>query len=134
MKCSCSFIRAGVGGAGRRADPQRPGRGRHLPGGTLDPSGYVKGWAIQTASDILLAGGSTNHSVNGGGDVQCVGDSAPGQPWRNGVTHPQRPGDLVAGSGIAVATSGTSERGHHVLNPHTQRAPLGLGLAVAGLT
>ncbi len=105
-------------------------------GGTLDPSGYVKGWAIQTASDILLAAGSTNHSVNGGGDMQCAGDSAPGQPWRIGVAHPHRPGDLAAivtGTGIAVATSGTAERGRHVLNPHTQRAPLGLAsMTVAG--
>jgi thiamine biosynthesis lipoprotein len=96
--------------------------------GTLDPSGYVKGWAIQAASDMLLTAGSTNHCVNGGGDVQCAGDSAPGQPWRIGIAHPHQPGDLVAvvaGSGIAVATSGTAERGTHVLDPHTRLPPGG---------
>jgi thiamine biosynthesis lipoprotein len=98
------------------------------PAGTLDPSGYVKGWATQTASDMLVAAGSTNHCVNGGGDVQCAGDSAPGQPWRIGVAHPHRPGDLAAivtGTGIAVATSGTAERGSHVLDPHTHLPPRG---------
>lgn len=95
-------------------------------GGELDPSGLVKGWAIERASDLLRAAGSTDHCVNGGGDVQCAGDAAPGVPWRVGIAHPQRPGTVaavVAGTGLAVATSGTAERGHHVLDPHTGRAP-----------
>ena len=54
----------------------------------LDPSGYVKGWAIQRASEMLAAAGSVNHCVNGGGDVQCVGESQPGRPWRIGIAHP----------------------------------------------
>ncbi len=94
--------------------------------GSLDPSGLVKGWAIEKASDRLVAAGSTNHCVNGGGDVQCVGDALPGQPWRVGITHPLRPGALAGvavGSGLAVATSGTAERGAHVLDPHTGLAP-----------
>ena len=94
--------------------------------GSLDPSGLVKGWATQRASDLLAAAGSTNHCVNGGGDVQCVGDASPGQPWRVGIAHPLRPGTLAAvavGTGLAVATSGTAERGAHVLDPHTRRPP-----------
>lgn len=98
-------------------------------GGQLDPSGYVKGWAIERASDILVAAGSINHSVNGGGDVQCVGESAPGRPWRIGIADPHHPGQLagiVLGRDHAIATSGTAERGHHVLDPHTARPPHGL--------
>jgi thiamine biosynthesis lipoprotein len=98
-------------------------------GGSLDPSGLVKGWAIERASDILLAAGSTSHCVNGGGDVQCVGDAHPGQPWRVGIAHPLQPGVLAGvavGTGLAVATSGTAERGAHVLDPHTRRPPDGL--------
>lgn len=94
--------------------------------GTLDPSGLVKGWAIEAASDLLSAAGSTSHCVNGGGDVQCIGDAAPGTPWRIGVSHPLRRGELacvVAGSDVAVATSGSAERGAHVIDPHTRRAP-----------
>ena len=43
------------------------------PWGRFDPSGYVKGWAIERAAGILTTAGSASHLVNGGGDVQCVG-------------------------------------------------------------
>jgi len=99
------------------------------PAGTLDPSGYVKGWAVEQAARIIAAGGSTAHTVNGGGDIQCVGDRGPGQPWRVGIAHPLRPGRLalvVSGQDFAVATSGTAERGPHVINPHTGQPAVGL--------
>jgi thiamine biosynthesis lipoprotein len=92
------------------------------PGGSLDPSGYVKGWAIERAAAMLTAASSAEHSVNGGGDIQCVGDRGPGQPWRIGIAHPLRPGSLalvVTGRDFAVATSGIAERGAHIINPHT---------------
>jgi thiamine biosynthesis lipoprotein len=107
------------------------------PAGVLDPSGYVKGWAIQRASDLLAAAGSTAHSVNGGGDVRTVGSAAPGQPWRVGIADPNRAGRLItviAGSDCAVATSGVAERGQHILDPHTARAPVSdiVSLTVTG--
>ena len=92
------------------------------PGGRFDPSGYVKGWAIERAAAMLTAAGSAEHSVNGGGDVQCVGDHGPGQLWRIGIADPLRPGALalvVTGRDFAVATSGVAERGPHIINPHT---------------
>lgn len=92
------------------------------PCGRLDPSGLVKGWAIERASDMIAAAGSRAHCVNGGGDVQCVGDASVGRPWRIGVAHPLLAGELAAvvvGTGLAVATSGTAERGAHVIDPHT---------------
>jgi thiamine biosynthesis lipoprotein len=88
--------------------------------GSVDPTGLVKGWAIERASDILRARGSCNHSVNGGGDVQLAGESAPGEPWRIGISDPldaTRVLTVVAGRDIAVATSGTAERGLHVIDP-----------------
>jgi thiamine biosynthesis lipoprotein len=94
--------------------------------GALDPSGMVKGWAIERASDLLAAHGSRNHSVNGGGDIQMEGESAPGQPWRIGITDPhdrQRVLTVVAGRDLAVATSGVAERGAHILDPHTGLPP-----------
>src|SRR5450759_3936391 len=94
------------------------------PAGRLDPSGVIKGWAIERASDILRAGGSANHAVNGGGDIQLAGEAAPGQPWRVGIAHPHQPGELVtvvSGRDIAVATSGTAELGDHIVNPVTVR-------------
>lgn len=96
--------------------------------GALDPSGYVKGWAVQRASDLLAAAGSTSHCVNGGGDVQCLG-SADGRPWQVGIADPFDPArvlSVVSGAGLAVATSGTAERGRHIVDPHT-------GLAAGGL-
>lgn len=93
--------------------------------GVLDPSGYVKGWAIQQASELLVAAGSRSHSINGGGDIACVG-LAGDQPWRLGIVDPLDPDQLlatVAGADLALATSGTAERGQHVLDPHTGRPP-----------
>ncbi len=92
--------------------------------GRLDPSGYVKGWAIERAAALLTAAGSAGHCVNGGGDVQCAGGRGAGsaQPWRVGIADPLRPGSLrrvVAGTGFAVATSGVAERGAHIVDPHT---------------
>jgi FAD:protein FMN transferase len=99
------------------------------PGGRFDPSGYVKGWAIERAAAMLTAAGSAEHSVNGGGDIQCVGDRGPGQAWRVGIADPLRPGTLalvVTGQDFAVATSGVAERGAHIVNPHTGQPAVGL--------
>jgi thiamine biosynthesis lipoprotein len=98
-------------------------------GGTLDPSGYVKGWAIERMSDLLSEAGSTSHCVNGGGDVQCVGDAGLGNPWRIGISDPRAPGKLatvVAGTDCAIATSGVEQRGAHIIDPHTGRPVAGL--------
>lgn len=96
----------------------------HTAGGTLDPCGLVKGWAIEHASQILYDAGARNTSVNGGGDLQLRGEAAPGVPWRIGIAHPLRPGELstvvtgLTGGDTAIATSGTAERGPHILDPH----------------
>jgi len=93
--------------------------------GRLDPSGVVKGWSVELASEQLAAGGAAHHLINAGGDVQARGEREPGQPWRVGVSDPQRPERLLTvidACDLAVATSGTSERGTHVLDPH-RRAP-----------
>lgn len=99
------------------------------PGGRLDPSGVVKGWAIERASTILHDAGVRDHCVNGGGDVQARGEAGPGEPWRIGVADPRDRGALIAvvsGHDLAVATSGTAERGRHILDPRTGRPATGL--------
>lgn len=99
------------------------------PWGRLDPSAVVKGWAVERASAILCEAGAADHCVNGGGDIRLRGTAAPGRPWRIGVADPLRPGALcavVSGTDLAVATSGTAERGEHVVDPHTGRAATGL--------
>lgn len=92
--------------------------------GTLDPSGLVKGWSVEVASGMLVERGSTNHCINAGGDIRLRGEPEPGRPWHAGIAHPLVPGRLtviVAGSDLAVATSGTAERGLHVFDPRTGR-------------
>src|SRR5437763_2550618 len=90
--------------------------------GRLDPSGYVKGWSVEVASARLAALGLTNHCVNAGGDVRVRGRSRDGGPWRVGVRHPWDPMAVcwvVQGTDLAVATSGTYERGYHVVDPRS---------------
>jgi thiamine biosynthesis lipoprotein len=88
--------------------------------GRFDPSGYVKGWSAQVASDRLYAAGAPNHCLNAGGDVRVRGRSATGGPWRVGIRHPWDPTAtclVLTGTDLAVATSGVYERGHHVVDP-----------------
>jgi thiamine biosynthesis lipoprotein len=98
-------------------------------GGSLDPSGYVKGWSVERAARLLSEAGSLSHCVNGGGDVRCTGASPRGGSWLIGVADPLDRGALaltVEGTDFAVATSGIAERGRHVLDPHTGQPPEGL--------
>ncbi|MEO7260555.1 MAG: FAD:protein FMN transferase [Jatrophihabitantaceae bacterium] len=48
-----------------------------MPSGRLDPTGLVKGWAIERASELLRQHGSPNHAVNGGGDLRVAGRRIP---------------------------------------------------------
>ncbi|MFJ6662239.1 FAD:protein FMN transferase [Streptomyces sp. NPDC091377] len=105
--------------------------------GRPDPTGIVKGWAVEQAAVRLAAvEGVIGVSVNGGGDVQLLGVPDPGRPWRVGVSDPLRPGGLAAvisaagTSGLSVATSGTVERGAHIVDPRTGRSAVTDLLAV----
>lgn len=99
-----------------------------LPGG-LDPSGLVKGWAAQDALSVLRGAGMAAAMVNAGGDVATFGRPDGERPWVIGIRDPADAGSCVCAlrSPGAVATSGSYERGAHVLDPRT-----GLG-ADAGL-
>lgn len=93
--------------------------------GRLDPSGLVKGWSVEQAARKLRLAGVSSFSINGGGDVRVLGEPERGRPWSVGIADPRRPGTLltaVAGRDLAVATSGTAERGAHVISPFTGRA------------
>jgi thiamine biosynthesis lipoprotein len=91
-----------------------------MPGG-YDPTGLVKGWAVDAALGTLRRAGLAAALVNGGGDLAAFGSPDPGQPWRAGVRHPWRPGSLAAVIEVrgAVATSGSYERGAHLVDPRT---------------
>jgi thiamine biosynthesis lipoprotein len=72
---------------------------------------------------MLAIAGSTAHCLNGGGDVRVVGEPSPGAPWYIGIADPRSGGILtsVAGTDLAVATSGSAERGIHIVDPLTGR-------------
>ena len=91
--------------------------------GRLDPSGLVKGWAIARACAILDRHGCRHYFVDGAGDVQTRGSSESG-PWRVGIRHPierDKVARVILASDLAVATSGTYEKGLHILDPHSGR-------------
>jgi len=95
---------------------------RYRRDGTCDPTGFVKGWALEGAAALLARGGARNFAINGGGDVVARGEASPGRRWRLGIRHPEHR-DLVAAvlevRDAAIATSGTYERGNHIVDPVT---------------
>jgi len=92
-----------------------------LPGG-VDPTGYVKGWAAQRSLDVLRRSGIRGAIVNAAGDTASFGGPKPGSRFRIGIVDPAATQHLacVVESPGAVATSGTYERGCHLIDPHTR--------------
>jgi thiamine biosynthesis lipoprotein len=93
-----------------------------MKNGRIDPTGLVKGWAIDEAGAALYEAGCANFAINGGGDVLVRGEAAPGRPWGVGIVDPADRTQIletVTSRALAVATSGTAERGLHIANPFT---------------
>jgi thiamine biosynthesis lipoprotein len=89
--------------------------------GTLDPSGLVKGWAIQRAAEQLLAAGFKNFYLEAGGDIQVHGNYKADTPWQIGIRNPFNIHEIVKVVNVhdqGVATSGTYIRGEHIYDPH----------------
>ena len=109
--------------------------GRVLADG-IDPSGLVKGWAVDRAGEVLDAAGAGNYSLNAGGDIRLRGAPLPEPRWRVGIQHPRvrdKIAAVVTGNDIGVATSGAYARGEHVVDPHTGRPPSGvLSVTIVG--
>lgn len=91
-----------------------------LPGG-LDPSGLVKGWAVERAAAVLAERlPALDVCLNVGGDVTVL--SVSGDPFTVGIEDPHDRSRLLTGVPIAaggLATSGTAARGPHILDPRT---------------
>jgi thiamine biosynthesis lipoprotein len=86
--------------------------------GAPDPTGLVKGWAVDRARRILAHHGIVDAQINAGGDVLAIGRNAAGKPWRIGIANPLHAGQLVAvleGEDICVATSGPEHPGGRIL-------------------
>lgn len=99
----------------------------------LDPTGVVKGWATERAAAHLDELEATDYSLSAGGDLVCAVRTSDGAPWQIGIEDPHAPDRLVAVVPVtngAVATSGTSRRGGHLVDARTGLAPA----AVASVT
>lgn len=93
----------------------------------FDPTGYVKGWATERAATahlepLLAVAGVTAVGINVGGDLRVW--TAPGArwSWSVGIADPARQGAVLATLRVrngAVATSGTAERGAHLVDPRS---------------
>ncbi|MFL5690922.1 MAG: FAD:protein FMN transferase [Ktedonobacteraceae bacterium] len=94
--------------------------------GLYDPSGIVKGWAIQNAADRLKAGGFRNFYIDAGGDISVAGNKD-GKLWRIGIRNPFNRSEnvkVLALTDRGIATSGTAIRGQHVYDPYNPNMPL----------
>lgn len=102
----------------------------HWRGG-FDPTGYVKGWAVERAFNrwlrpLLGLDGVIAVGMNAGGDMQLATRPDADWRWRVGIADPSRPGMLLATTELtdgAVATSGTAERGAHIRDPRSAKPP-----------
>ncbi|HEY3723597.1 MAG TPA: FAD:protein FMN transferase [Acidimicrobiia bacterium] len=102
-------------------------------GSRFDPSGIVKGWAVERAAEMLEAHGCANFCINAGGDIAVRGDRGRGIPWRIGVRHPYSPrrfAKVLELSGrVGIATSATYERPDHIIDPKSGHASAAIASA-----
>jgi FAD:protein FMN transferase len=93
--------------------------------GRFDPSGLVKGWAVERAAQGIAAVGDS-FSIDAGGDVVVRSGPSRREPWRIGIRHPDRADRVAAVLRVrdgAVATSAAYERGAHIRDPRDGRVP-----------
>lgn len=85
----------------------------------FDPTGIVKGWAIDNVSSMLKEH-VRNFFVDAGGDIYAAGTNETGNKWRVGIQDPFDTGKIflrVNISNMSIATSGNYQRGKHIKNP-----------------
>jgi thiamine biosynthesis lipoprotein len=126
VAAACRALAELTGGGFHPVDPQ----------GRYDPTGYVKGWAVQRGAALLVEHRVTDACLGVGGDLQVLGQRAGQRPWRVAVVDPNDHRRIVAlvqapadpGARLAVATSGSAQRGAHIWpgqgEPAAQRADL----------
>ncbi|SDJ62720.1 thiamine biosynthesis lipoprotein [Nonomuraea maritima] len=93
--------------------------------GVTDPSGYIKGWALERLSRGLCNAGAVDHRIVAGGDIRVRGSAMPGKPWRTAVRDP-RTGvvrAVVHAHDLGISTSGRRP----VVDPHTGKVQEDVG-------
>lgn len=102
--------------------------------GIFDPSGIVKGWAIQQSAELITGAGHNNFYVEAGGDIMTGGHNGKGGLWRVGIRNPFNRYEnvkVVELNNEGIATSGIAIRGQHIYDPHYPGRPID---AVVSLT
>ncbi len=112
--------------SGGAFDVRRPG-----PDGVavLDPSGVVKGWAVERAARAFDTLEQTDVCLSAGGDMVCRTRIPDSPGWRIGIEDPFDPSRVLAVVPVrdgAVATSGLAHRGAHVVDPRSGVTPAAL--------
>ncbi|WP_242824732.1 FAD:protein FMN transferase [Oenococcus kitaharae] len=95
-----------------------------------DPTGLVKGWAIEQAAKrflfpLLAEDDFIAANLIGGGDMQFVTRPGSNWVWQLGIADPfdtRKVAAKLAMTSGAIASSGTVERGHHLVNIAQNRA------------
>lgn len=88
--------------------------------GKLDPSGLVKGWAINNAAGLLRKTQVVNFYIEAGGDIQVSGRDAEQRNWTVGIRNPFNIEEIIKTIRVTtegIATSGTYIRGQHIYDP-----------------
>jgi thiamine biosynthesis lipoprotein len=101
------------------------------PGQSVDLGGIGKGFAADRFLEVFRRYGVTSAFTNLGGNVAALGAKPDGYPWRVGIRHPRKDGELIGAVSVAdrsVVTSGDyqrcfigsdGKRYHHILDPVT---------------
>lgn len=114
---------------GERAETESGGAFSIHRDAEFDPSGVVKGWAIERAARHLLTLSGTDFCLSAGGDLICNTRTTSGGSWRVGIEDPADPRRIIARVALvsgAVATSGTTHRGQHLTDARTGQPPAGI--------
>ncbi|MDH2413832.1 FAD:protein FMN transferase [Nocardioides sp. CER19] len=125
----CPLEVAEVLALGERARLETGGAFDVRRSGRLDPSGVVKGWAVERAARPLRHLADTDFCLSAGGDLVCHVADRTRAPWRIGIEDPHDPTRVVAVVPMrdgAVATSGLAHRGGHVVDARTGEVPRAL--------
>lgn len=102
--------------------------------GWFDPTGVVKGWAAERAArqalgPLVRPGGAVAAALDVGGDMQVFSADDGEHTWNVGIVDPSDRRRVIATVPIrngAIATSGSAERGAHIIDPRTGSPATGI--------
>lgn len=95
----------------------------------IDLGGIAKGYAVDKAKEILSSRGVSNALINIGGNIYALGNSPRKESWKIGIQNPGNKKGITYKLDLkdrAIATSGSYERGSHIIDPASGKATEGV--------